>query len=120
MGRLRQVGATGRDPSKAQPLALTTVCLDTTALRSTRCDGPCPEVVEQWISLLACWADTFLARQRKIALLNHLRHYLDFIILRIGPHESSVHFACLLTLCAFAISYANQSQVFIAIQPEAS
>ena len=52
------------------------------------------------------------SRQRKIALLNHLRHYLDFIILRIGLHEDSVHIARLLTLCAFAIAYANQSQVF--------
>ena len=117
MRRLRQVGATGRDPSRAQPFALTTVCLDTTAQHavmalSPRDTQPCPELVEQWISLLACWADTFFARQRKIALLNHLRHYLDFIILRIGLHEGSVHFARLLTLCAFAISYANQSQVF--------
>ena len=52
---------------------------------------PCPELVEQWISLLACWADSFFARQHKIALLNHPR---------------------LLTLCAFAIAYANQGQTF--------
>ena len=72
----------------------------------------CPELVEQWISLLAYWADTFFARQRKIALLNHLRLYLDFIILRTGLHEGSVHFARLLTLCTFVISYANQRQFF--------
>ena len=47
-----------------------------------------------------------------MALLNHLRRYLDFIILRIGLHESSVHIARLLTLCAFAIAYANQGQTF--------
>ena len=73
---------------------------------------PCPALVEQWIGLLACWADSFFARQRKLALLNHLRRYLDFIILRIGLHEGSVHIDRLLTLCAFAIAYANQGQTF--------
>ena len=64
------------------------------------------------IRLLACWADAFFARQSKLALLNHLHRYLDFIILRIGLHEGSVHMARLLTLCAFAIAYANQGQTF--------
>ena len=65
--------------------------------------------MEQWISLLDRLA---FARQSKLALLSHLRRYLDFIILRIGLHEGSVHFARLLTLCAFAIAYANQGQTF--------
>ena len=62
---------------------------------------PCTELVGQWISLLACWTDSFFARQSKLALLSHLRRYLDFIILRIGLHEG-----------AFAIAYANQGQTF--------
>ena len=73
---------------------------------------PCTELVEQWISLLACWTDSFFARQSKLALLSHLRRYLDFIILRIGLHEGSLHVARLLTLCTFAIAYANQGQTF--------
>ena len=73
---------------------------------------PCTELVEQWISLLACWTDSFFARQSKLALLSHLRRYLDFIMLRIGLHKGSVHIARLLTLCAFAIAYANQGQTF--------
>ena len=68
--------------------------------------------MEQWISLLVCWTVLFFARQSKLALLSHLRRYLDFIILRVGLHEGSLHIARLLTLCAFAIAYANQSQTF--------
>ena len=76
---------------------------------STHETQPCPELVEQWVGLLACWADSFFARQHKIALLNHLHRYLD---LRIGLHEGSMRIARLLTLCAFAIASANQDQTF--------
>ena len=60
--------------------------------------------LSQWISLLAHWADTFFAKQRKLALLNHLRLYLDLSSCKLAL-TGSVHFARLLTLCTFAISY---------------
>ena len=119
MGHFRQVGATAGNLAVPRPQHLP-YCACThshfaqhaVVALSTHETQPCPELVEQWISLLACWADSFFARQHKIALLNHLRGYLDFIILRIGLHEGSVHIARLLTLCAFAIAYANQDQTF--------
>ena len=52
---------------------------------------PCPELVEQWISLLACWA-TWTSSSCELAFTRA---------------------QCILpALCTFAISYANQSQIF--------
>ena len=114
----RQVSATGQEPSSSQPSVLTSMCLDAIAISPNSRNGasvheiqPCTELVEQWISLLY-WADSFFARQSKLALLNYLHRYLDFIILQIGLHKGSVHIVRLLTLCAFAIAYANQGQTF--------
>ena len=108
--------ASSQEPSISLPSALTSMCLYTIAISpkavmalSPHEIQPCAEWVEQWISLLACWTDSFFARQSKLALLSHLRRYLDFIILRIGLHEGSLHVARLLTLCTFAIAYANQA-----------
>ena len=72
----RQVGASGREPSRSPPSALATcACAHshfaqrTVMALSAHETHPSPELVEQWISLLACWADSFFARQHKIALL---------------------------------------------------
>ena len=116
----RQVRATSQEPSSSPLSVLTTLCLNAIAIFAQRAVmalssheiQPCTDLVEQWISLLACWADSFFARQSKLALLSYLRRYLDFIMLWIGLHEGSVHIAHLLTLCAFAIAYANQGQTF--------